>query len=142
MVALLCFLLTLLVSPFKSKNRLEAENAVLRHQLTVPQRKVCGTAIACSSSSCTVGFRRCSRPCRSSGPIPSCAGTEPGRGSARTLSARDCDCRRSRRQRGDKVGRIRRAQSTEKSQKAAMMTGEIICASQKFFTLENFILLF
>jgi transposase InsO family protein len=42
MVALLCFLLTLLVSPFKSKNRLEAENAVLRHQLTVLRRKVCG----------------------------------------------------------------------------------------------------
>jgi hypothetical protein len=30
MVALLCFLLTLLASPFKSKPRLEAENAVLR----------------------------------------------------------------------------------------------------------------
>jgi hypothetical protein len=30
--------LTLLVSPFKSKNRLEAENAVLRHQLTVTAR--------------------------------------------------------------------------------------------------------
>jgi hypothetical protein len=42
MVALLCFLLTLLVSPFKSKNRLEAENAVLRHQLIVLQRKVSG----------------------------------------------------------------------------------------------------
>jgi len=80
MVALLCFLLTLLVSPFKSKSRLEAENAVLRHQLTVLQRKLCGTAIAYSSSSCTVGFRRCSRPCRSSGPRPSCAGTEPGCG--------------------------------------------------------------
>jgi hypothetical protein len=42
MVALLCFLLTLLVSLFKSKNRLEAENAVLRHQLIVLQRKVRG----------------------------------------------------------------------------------------------------
>src|SRR2546430_11740868 len=42
MVALLCFLLTLLASPFKSKPRLEAENAVLRHQLIVLQRQLRG----------------------------------------------------------------------------------------------------
>ena len=42
MVALLCFLLTLLASPFKSKNRLEAENAVLRRQLIILRRKVRG----------------------------------------------------------------------------------------------------
>ena len=42
MVALLCFLLTLLTSPFKSKSRLEAENAALRHQLIVVQRKIRG----------------------------------------------------------------------------------------------------
>src|SRR5262245_35897301 len=42
MVALLCFLLTLLTSPFKSKTRLEAENAVLRRQLIILRRKVCG----------------------------------------------------------------------------------------------------
>jgi len=42
MVALLCFFLTLFVSPFKSKSRLEAENAALRHQLTVLRRKVRG----------------------------------------------------------------------------------------------------
>jgi transposase InsO family protein len=42
MVALFCFLLTLFASPFKSKARLEAENAVLRHQLAVLQRKVRG----------------------------------------------------------------------------------------------------
>jgi transposase InsO family protein len=42
MVALLCFFLTLFASPFKSKSRLEAENAALRHQLTVLQRKVRG----------------------------------------------------------------------------------------------------
>src|SRR5258707_10066989 len=42
MVALLCFLLTLLASPFKSKPRLEAENAVLPHQLIVLQRQVRG----------------------------------------------------------------------------------------------------
>jgi hypothetical protein len=42
MIALLWFFLTLLASPFKSKSRLEAENAALRHQLTVLQRKVRG----------------------------------------------------------------------------------------------------
>src|SRR5262249_44365803 len=42
MVALLCFLLTLLASPFKSKTRLEAENAVLRRQLIILRRKVRG----------------------------------------------------------------------------------------------------
>src|SRR5258705_6431329 len=42
MVALLCFLLDLLASPFKSKPRLEAENAVLRHQLIVLQRQLRG----------------------------------------------------------------------------------------------------
>jgi hypothetical protein len=40
MVALLCFLLRLLASPFKSVSRLEAENAALRHQLIVLQRRV------------------------------------------------------------------------------------------------------
>ena len=42
MVALLCFVLALLTSPFKSKSRLEAENAALRHQLAVLRRKVRG----------------------------------------------------------------------------------------------------
>ena len=42
MVELLCFFLTLLASPFRSKSRLEAENAALRHQLTVLRRKVRG----------------------------------------------------------------------------------------------------
>jgi hypothetical protein len=42
MIALLCFFLTLFASPFKSKSRLEAENAALRHQLIVLQRKVRG----------------------------------------------------------------------------------------------------
>ena len=42
MVALLCFVLAVLVSPFKAKSRLEAENAVLRHQLSVLRRKVRG----------------------------------------------------------------------------------------------------
>src|SRR6202163_1585272 len=42
MVALLCFILALLASPFKSKSRLEAENAALRHQLAVLRLKVRG----------------------------------------------------------------------------------------------------
>src|SRR5664279_1154018 len=42
MFALFCFLLAVLASPFKSKSRLEAENAVLRHQLIVLRRKVQG----------------------------------------------------------------------------------------------------
>src|SRR6266853_6305387 len=42
MIALLCFVLTLFASPFKSKSRLEAENAALRHQLVVLQRRARG----------------------------------------------------------------------------------------------------
>ena len=44
MIALIYFVLSVLASPFKSKSRLEAENAVLRHQLTVLRRKVRGRA--------------------------------------------------------------------------------------------------
>jgi hypothetical protein len=39
MIALLYFVLAILLAPFKSKGRLEAENAALRHQLIVLQRK-------------------------------------------------------------------------------------------------------
>jgi hypothetical protein len=39
MIGLLCFVLAVLASPFKSKMRLEAENAVLRYQLIVLRRK-------------------------------------------------------------------------------------------------------
>jgi hypothetical protein len=42
MIALFFLFLTLSVSPFKSKSRLEAENAALRHQLIVLQRRVRG----------------------------------------------------------------------------------------------------
>jgi hypothetical protein len=42
MFAFFCFVLAVLTSPFKSKSRLEAENAALRHQLMVLQRKVQG----------------------------------------------------------------------------------------------------
>src|ERR1700682_4043059 len=44
MIALIWFVLAVLASPFKSKSRLEAENAVLRHQLIVLRRKVRGRA--------------------------------------------------------------------------------------------------
>ena len=44
MIALLCFFMTLFASPFKSKGRLEAENAALRHQLIVLRRRVRGRA--------------------------------------------------------------------------------------------------
>jgi hypothetical protein len=38
MIGLLRFVLAVLASPFKSKSRFEAENAVLRHQLIVWRR--------------------------------------------------------------------------------------------------------
>jgi hypothetical protein len=63
MIALICFLLGVLASPFKSKSRLAVENAALRHQLIVLRRKVrvgpsLRTMIAGSSSRCIDGFRR------------------------------------------------------------------------------------
>src|SRR6202165_2126146 len=42
MIGLLCFVLAILASPFTSKLRLEAENAVLRHQLNVMRRRLYG----------------------------------------------------------------------------------------------------
>src|SRR4051794_39256283 len=42
MIGLLCFVLAVLASPFKSKLRLETENAVLRHQLIVLRRRLPG----------------------------------------------------------------------------------------------------
>ncbi len=42
MIGLLCFVPAVLASPFKSKVRLEAENAVLRHQLIVLRRMLRG----------------------------------------------------------------------------------------------------
>src|SRR3979490_388944 len=44
MIGLLCFILAVLASPFRSKLRLEAENAVLRHQLIVLKRRLHGLA--------------------------------------------------------------------------------------------------
>jgi hypothetical protein len=41
-MVLLCFVLAVLASPFKSKSWLEAENAALRHQLIVLRRQTRG----------------------------------------------------------------------------------------------------
>jgi IS1 family transposase len=62
MSGLLCFFLAVVASLFKSKLRLEAENAVLRHQLIVLRRRLqvassSRTMIAVSLSSCIAGFR-------------------------------------------------------------------------------------
>jgi hypothetical protein len=42
MIGLICFVLAVVASPFKSKLRLEAENAALRHQLIVLRRRLPG----------------------------------------------------------------------------------------------------
>jgi hypothetical protein len=42
MIGILCFVLAVLALPFKSKLRLEAENAVLRHQSNVLRRRLHG----------------------------------------------------------------------------------------------------
>jgi hypothetical protein len=42
MIELLCFILAVLASPFKSNTRLEPGNAALRHQLIVLRRKMPG----------------------------------------------------------------------------------------------------
>jgi len=53
MIALLSFLVTLFASPLKG--RLEAENAVLRHQLTVLQRRLLGRARSAAATSIDLG---------------------------------------------------------------------------------------
>ena len=42
MIGLFCFVLAVLPSPFRSRLRLEAENAALRHQLVVSRRRLQG----------------------------------------------------------------------------------------------------
>jgi hypothetical protein len=49
MIALVCLVLAILTSPFKSKSRLETENSELRHQLIVLRRKLRGRAQLTSS---------------------------------------------------------------------------------------------
>jgi hypothetical protein len=63
MIRLFCFVVAVLGSPFKSKLRLEAENAVLRHQLIVLKRRLLvasgsPTMSAGSLSSCIAGFHQ------------------------------------------------------------------------------------
>jgi hypothetical protein len=63
MAAFLLFLLSLLGLPFKSKSCLAAENAALRQQVIVLQRKIRGrvqfkTVSGCFSSSSIAGFPR------------------------------------------------------------------------------------
>jgi hypothetical protein len=41
-IALICFVCSVSTAPFKSKSWLESENAALRHQVVVLQRKVRG----------------------------------------------------------------------------------------------------
>jgi hypothetical protein len=52
MIGLLWFVLVVLASPFKSKLRLEAENAVLRHQLIIVRR---GCMVASGSQTMIAG---------------------------------------------------------------------------------------
>src|SRR5215831_9434917 len=83
MIALCCLLLTLLASPFKSKSRLEAENAALRRQLLILRRKVRGRVRLKNGDRLFFiqsidGFRRSSSPSRLSARRPSCTGTGPG----------------------------------------------------------------
>jgi hypothetical protein len=42
MIALICFIWSVPTAPFSSKNQLKLENAALRHQVVVLQRKVRG----------------------------------------------------------------------------------------------------
>src|SRR3954451_10596023 len=80
MIGLLCFALAVLASPFKSKLRLEAENAALRHQLIVLRRKLRGRVRLANSdrwfvSSFIAGSRRSFRFSQSSAPRRSSTGT-------------------------------------------------------------------
>ena len=58
MVGLIFLFLNLVSSLFKSKSRLEAENAALRQQLTVLQRKVRGRVQFTISSANTLARQR------------------------------------------------------------------------------------
>jgi uncharacterized protein YhhL (DUF1145 family) len=63
MIGLLCFVVAVLASAFKSKIRLEAENGTLRHQLVVLRRKVKDRAHLTNNDRWSlvligVGFRR------------------------------------------------------------------------------------
>ena len=57
MIGLPCFVLAVLASPFKPKVRLEAENAVLRHQLIVLRRRLHGRVRSLAIVRASIGFR-------------------------------------------------------------------------------------
>ena len=82
MIGLFCFALAVLGSPFKSKLRLEAENAVLRHQLIVLKRRLHGRVRLTDQDrwfliQLIAGFPQSCRFLQSSGPRPWCGGTGP-----------------------------------------------------------------
>lgn len=62
MIGLFCFALAVLEPPFKSKLRLEAENAVVRHQLIVLRRRLHGRVRLTDQAAQTIlaGWRRTS----------------------------------------------------------------------------------
>jgi hypothetical protein len=76
MIGLFCFVLAVLASPFRSKLRLEAENAVLRHQLIVSRRGPHGRLRLTNNDrwffiQLIVGFQQSCRFSQSSGLRPS-----------------------------------------------------------------------
>jgi hypothetical protein len=86
MIALFCRCLALFASPFKSKSRLEAENAALRHQLMILRRKVRGRVRLTDGDRLFFiqlcdGFHQSSRPSQLSAPRWFC-GRDRGCGGA------------------------------------------------------------
>jgi len=80
MIALMCFCLRLFTLPLKSKIQLEAENAILRHQLIVLERKIQGRVRLTNSDRLFFiwlyrWFPPTWMPFGSSDPIPWCGGT-------------------------------------------------------------------
>ena len=82
MIALFGLFLALFASPFKSKSRLEAENAALRHQLVILRRKVRGRVRLTNSDRLFFiqlyrWFPSVLKAITIVRPRPSCDGTEP-----------------------------------------------------------------
>jgi hypothetical protein len=82
MIGLLCFVLAVLASPIKSKLRLQAENAMLRHRLIILRRKLHGRVRLTNNDRWFLiqhiaGSHQSCRFSQSSGPRRSCVGTGP-----------------------------------------------------------------
>ena len=80
MIVLIRLALAIVASLFKSRARLEAENAALRQQLIVLRRKLPGrvelkNGLGCSLVGCTGYFPRSPAPCCSFGRRRLCVGT-------------------------------------------------------------------